>query len=65
VVVDDNGDPAVYGQAVVGLLRDPLRVARLAEAARTEGDRYSLENMAGRFAAGVVEALAVPPLARR
>ncbi len=56
-LVDDGGDPARYAKAVVELLSDEQRrqvlVAGCIEASR----RYSAEDMAARFAAGIVGAL--------
>lgn len=58
MIVEDHGDPSRYADAVVDLLEDPGRRSRLAEGARRDRDRYTVETMVERFAAGVRAALA-------
>lgn len=58
LLVDDGGDPDRYADAVAGLLRDDARRAALAAGAARAGTAYSAQDMAERFAAGVLAALA-------
>ncbi|GGI05438.1 glycosyltransferase family 4 protein [Egicoccus halophilus] len=57
VLVADGGDPRVYGAAVAELLLDPRRRTRLAEGCRRSRASYTVEEMARRFADGIVQAL--------
>ena len=58
VVVADWQDPAVYADAVAGLLEDPSRLTAMQAAARRMADGLTIEAMARRFADGVMQALA-------
>lgn len=53
-------DPQALAQDVLGLLRDPPRLARWRAAAAEDGRRYTTEAMAARFGQGVLDALAAP-----
>jgi acetyltransferase-like isoleucine patch superfamily enzyme len=57
LIVRAGDDPEAYATAVAAILRDPERLAGLRTRAREAGDRYSIEDMAERFTAGVVKAL--------
>lgn len=57
LLVDDWQNARAYGDAVGDLLLDPVRRGRMADAARAMADRYSIEQMAQRFAAGILQAL--------
>lgn len=65
LLVDDGGDPRRYGEAIAGLLGDRRRLETLRAGCAEAAARYTVENMAGRFAAGVGAALAAPRRARR
>lgn len=58
VIVEPADDPGLYARAVVELLRDDARRARLVQGCRAARERYTVEDMAARFADGVVAALA-------
>lgn len=49
-----------YAAEVTGLLRDTKRLARLREGAAQSAVRYSIENMAENFHAGILQALVEP-----
>lgn len=65
LLVDDGGDVMVYANAVARLLADQDRLAVLRTGCRESAGRYTVENMAASFSAGVVTALAAPPRTRR
>jgi glycosyltransferase involved in cell wall biosynthesis len=58
--IGDWRDPARYAEAVADLLQDPRRLARLSKGADALARARTTEDMAQRFAAGVVNALAAP-----
>lgn len=58
LVVQDGGSARRYGEAVAELLRDESRRRVIAEGCRVARERYTVEEMADRFAAGVLSALA-------
>lgn len=64
VMVSDPDDVAAYAAAIVELLRDDGRRERLAARCRADGERYTIEAMAERFARGIRNALAARQLAR-
>jgi glycosyltransferase involved in cell wall biosynthesis len=57
MVAADEVTPAMYAEAVVALLSDPARLARLKQRCREERQRYTIEEMVRRFADGVEAAL--------
>jgi glycosyltransferase involved in cell wall biosynthesis len=57
LLVQDWKNPLAYGDAVADLLLEPERRSRMADEARAMADRYSIEQMAQRFATGVLKAL--------
>jgi len=59
VVTDDS--PDAYARAVIDLLRDDRRVARLADGCRASAKDLTMEALVGRFADGIVRALGGPP----
>jgi glycosyltransferase involved in cell wall biosynthesis len=63
--VGDWQDPAAYADAVADLLQDRARLARLAAGAGSLARARTTEDMAQRFARGVVAALSAPPRLRR
>jgi glycosyltransferase involved in cell wall biosynthesis len=65
VVVRDALSPAAYAAAVAGLLRAPDEIGQLRAGCRRGAALYSAEEMAARFAAGVIAALSAPSRARR
>lgn len=64
-IVDDPDDVGVYARQVSALLSDPATLDRLSANAARAAEDYSIENMAQRFADGVLRALTSrgPPLA--
>jgi L-malate glycosyltransferase len=56
--IDDGGDPRRYAAGVVAALGEPGLLARLQRGSRADADRYSVEDMAVRFADGIEGALA-------
>jgi glycosyltransferase involved in cell wall biosynthesis len=58
LLVDDGGDPARYAAAVVRVLTDESLRERLRAGCRTAREVYTVEDMAERFAQGIVRALA-------
>lgn len=60
ILVDDEGSVDSYAKAVAGLLTDERERRRLVAGCRKAQQRYTIEEMAARFAAGVVEALRAP-----
>lgn len=50
-------DPEAFGQAILDLLADPVRLATMRAAARSDSHRYSIEAMAHNFAQGVQQCL--------
>lgn len=64
LLVDDDGDPDRYAQAVLEVLDDGALYERLARGCRADSQRYSIEEMATRFAGGIKQALAAPRLRR-
>jgi len=56
-LVDDGGDPRRYAEAVAELLGDPARRDRLAAGAAQAAAIYSAQDMAARFAGGVLAAV--------
>lgn len=61
LLVDDGGDPALYAEAVAGLLEDEQRRASLVRGCEVSRGDYSIERMAERFTEGVLRALTAPP----
>ncbi len=61
LMVDDSDSGDDYAMAVVGLFQDSSRRADMAACAAQDAEKYSIENMAGRFAEGVLQALAASP----
>jgi L-malate glycosyltransferase len=57
LIVDDGGDPRRYAAAVADLLADAPRRQALAAGCREERTRYTVEEMATRFADGILAAL--------
>lgn len=49
--------PVEYAEAVVDLLADDARRERMAAACRQDSERYTIEEMAARFASGIEQAL--------
>ena len=60
LIVDNWRDGEAYAGAVVGLLRDASRRAKLSSAAMETAGIYTIENMARRFSDGVKAALVAP-----
>lgn len=58
-------DPAVYADAVLEVLSSPERLAAMRAASLRDSQRYTLDNMVERFASGIEQALAAPPLSTR
>ncbi len=58
-------DPLAYATAVAGLLQDGVRLERLRGRCLADAQRYSLENMAHKFAAGIRNALGADGRGRR
>lgn len=56
-------DPAEYGSAVLDVINSPERLEAMRAAALRDSDRYTLDNMVQRFAAGI-EAAVRRPLSR-
>jgi glycosyltransferase involved in cell wall biosynthesis len=61
LLVADGGDPARYAEAVVRLLTDDALHQRLRAGCRAAREVYTIEEMAQRFAQGIVRALASSP----
>ncbi len=57
VMLAEDTTPTKYAQEVAQLLEDPERLARLRKGCRDSADTLTIEEMARRFADGVVEAL--------
>lgn len=57
VIVPAWRDPDAFADAVVALLGDPVRLARLGAGALVTSRRYTVEAMADRFVDGVLQAL--------
>lgn len=57
LIVDDGGDPDRYAEHVVDLLSDDQLRSRIREGCAASRTEYTIENMAERFAGGVMEAL--------
>ena len=49
--------PEAFSGAVLGVLRNPARLAQMQQAALADSERYTLENMVKRFADGIEAAL--------
>lgn len=60
LLVDDHGSAEIYAKAVAGLLTDEDLRMRLLQGCRDAQHRYTVEEMASRFAGGIVEALHAP-----
>jgi L-malate glycosyltransferase len=60
-LIDDDGDPRRYAEAVVAILSDAALLGRLREGCRRDAQRMGTEEMARRFADGIEAALAAPP----
>src|SRR5207237_6381743 len=60
VLVEHADDPSAYARAVVGLLGDPDRLARLREGCSRAARRYTIQAMVARVADGVAAALEAP-----
>jgi glycosyltransferase involved in cell wall biosynthesis len=58
LVVHDGGSAQQFGRSAAALLCDPKRRRALAEGCRDARDRYTVEEMASRFASGIRNALA-------
>jgi glycosyltransferase involved in cell wall biosynthesis len=58
LIVDDAGDPELYARAVADLLEDEDRRRALADGAKRAAASFGSEEMARRFADGVLRALA-------
>ncbi|WP_457095921.1 glycosyltransferase family 4 protein [Lysobacter sp. P5_B9] len=54
------GNAADYASSVIGLLGDRHRLDAMSARARSDADRYSLDNMVDRFADGIQRCLAAP-----
>ncbi len=54
-------DPQAFADAVLGLLRDPVRRAELARGAAATATQYSIENMVRNFRLGILECLRKMP----
>ena len=50
-------DPAAYAEAVIAMIRDPVRCAAVAAAARAAARKYTLEKMVCNFVRGIEECL--------
>lgn len=57
-IVDDDAD--VYANAVLSLLRDPVEMQRVRDAAIRDAARYTLDNMVQRFVDGIERCLSLP-----
>lgn len=57
VIVPDWQDERAYAQSVVTLLRDPARLAAMAQRAKRVSETHTIEAMASRFVEGIVAAL--------
>jgi hypothetical protein len=57
VVVGEAGGPAAYAAATTALLRDADRLRDLRQGCSVAASRYTIEDMAARFAAGILAAL--------
>lgn len=57
VIVKNTNDPAAFASAVVRLLEDEDARMRLIEGCRVSQGRYTVEEMAERFASGILAAL--------
>ena len=53
-------DTRAYADAVLGLLRDPVRLRQWRDRAASDGRRYTVQAMASRFGQGILESLAHP-----
>lgn len=60
IMVADAESAESYASAVVGLLQDPRRLAKLREGCLGDCDKYSIEEMVKRFTEGVLAALESP-----
>lgn len=58
LLVDDGGDPKAYARAVVETIENPDLLEQLQTACFEDASAYSIEDMASRCAAGILEALA-------
>jgi glycosyltransferase involved in cell wall biosynthesis len=58
VVVEDESSPTAYAACVAALLGNQPALERLKAGCRDAAARYTVENMAARFAAGIAAALA-------
>ena len=58
-VAPDSCTPKVFADCAVEILRDDERLARLQAGAERAGNELSVEDMADRFADGIVQALLV------
>jgi L-malate glycosyltransferase len=61
LLIEDGRDPRRYAAGVVTALHEPGLLQRLQEGARADAQVYSAENMAQRFADGVLRALDTEP----
>ena len=55
-----NDTVADYADAVIMLLRDPVHCNAVSQAARSDGEKYSVENMAENFVNGIARCLETP-----
>jgi glycosyltransferase involved in cell wall biosynthesis len=57
VIIKETTDPTDYADAVAALLLQPSRLESLRKGCRLAADRYTIEEMVERFAAGTLDAL--------
>jgi glycosyltransferase involved in cell wall biosynthesis len=60
LVVSDSNSEASYADAVIGLLQDETKRQNLVQGGLASRNKYSIEEMARRFADGVQNALTAP-----
>jgi glycosyltransferase involved in cell wall biosynthesis len=58
IMVDVNGGPDAYAQAVIGLFQDEAKRRRLVDGCLESSQQYTIEEMVERFARGIKLALA-------
>lgn len=61
-IVDDFGSEHAYASAVLRIFQDDALRSRLSTGAAHSASEYSIENMADRFAVGVMNALSTPSM---
>lgn len=62
VLVPGHEDPDTYARVISDLLQNEQARARLLEGCATAAERYTVDNMASRFAEGIAQALQAPNL---